>query len=331
MGDDADHLSDSFAERRGLLHARARALAAIRAWFAEAGFIEADVGALVACPGAEVHLEAFAAGGAYLHTSPELALKQLIAAGERQLYFLGKVYRAGERSGRHLPEFTMAEWYRAHAPYEAVMADSVALCQAAAGPGGLLRFKDKTCDPFAPPERLSVQDAFLKHAGIDLLATVAPDGAGNRDALAAAAGGAKPDDDWSDIFSAILATRVEPHLGQGRLCLLTDYPYPEAALARRSLADPRTAERFELYACGVELANGFGELTDEAEQRARFSAAMAEKQKRYGVSWPADEGFFAALPKMPDCSGVALGVDRLIMLALGAPRITDVVWRPVPE
>jgi lysyl-tRNA synthetase class 2 len=194
----------------------------------------------------------------------------------------------------------------------------------------MFSFRGRQADPFAEPERLTVADAFAGFAGIDLLATIDGD-AGDRDALAAAARDSvrvSDDDTWSDIFSKILVEHVEPRLGQGRLTLLTEYPAPEAALARTKADDPRVAERFEVYACGVELANGFGELTDAVVQRERFTQAMDEKQRRYGERYPLDEEFLAAVAKMPDASGVALGFDRLVMLASGATRIDQVVWEP---
>ncbi len=191
-------------------------------------------------------------------------------------------------------------------------------------------FRGKTADPFAEPELLTVAAAFERFAGIDLLATIA-DGEGDRAALAAAAGARvriADDDTWSDIFSKVLVEHVEPHLGQGRLTVLFEYPAPEAALARAKAADPRVAERFEVYACGVELANGFGELTDAAEQRRRFASAMDEKARRYGERYPLDEEFLDAVAAMPEASGVALGFDRLVMLASGALRVDQVVWTP---
>jgi lysyl-tRNA synthetase class 2 len=175
-----------------------------------------------------------------------------------------------------------------------------------------------------------VAGAFARHAGIDLLATI-KDGTGDRDALARAASGkvrVAEDDTWSDLFSKVLVEHIEPALGQGRLTILHDYPAPEAALARVSAADPRVAERFEIYACGVELANGFGELTDAVEQRRRFVESMDEKARRYGERYPIDEEFIAAVGQMPQASGVALGFDRLVMLASGATRIDQVVWTP---
>ncbi|TIU25420.1 MAG: EF-P lysine aminoacylase GenX, partial [Mesorhizobium sp.] len=183
------------------------------------------------------------------------------------------------------------------------------------------------------PERLSVAEAFLAYAGIDLLATVAADGSTDRDALHAALIRAglrtAPDDNWADLFSRVMVEKVEPALGQGRATILYGYPVSEAALARPSAEDPRIAERFELYCCGVELANAFGELTDPAEQRRRFVAEMDEKERVYGERYPLDEDFLEALAVMPEASGAALGFDRLVMLATGAARIEDVIWAPV--
>lgn len=335
---------DRHADRRPLLLARNRIQAALRGWFAAQDFVEVDPAALQVSPGNEAHLHAFATqaiGNAgetrpmYLHTSPEFAMKKLLAAGEPRIAAFAHVWRNRERGALHSPEFTMLEWYRAGAPYEQLMADCAKIMRLAATATGatLLRFRDRTCDPFAPPERLSVADAFDRHAGIDLLATLSPDGQPDREALAGAARmiGTRvaEDDTWSDILSRILVERVEPHLGLGRPTVLDRYPAVEAALARRAPDDLRVAERFELYACGVELANGFGELTDAIEQRRRFIAEMDEKQRVYGERYPLDEDFLAALPQMPPASGIALGFDRLVMLATGAPRIDMVIWTPV--
>jgi elongation factor P--(R)-beta-lysine ligase len=242
------------------------------------------------------------------------------------------VFRDRERGDLHLPEFTMLEWYRATESYEVLIADTAAVIACAARATGIRQFsfRDQTADPFAEPERLTVAGAFERFAGIDLLASIV-DGEGDREALAAAARARvriSDDDTWSDIFSKVLVEHVEPRLGQGRLTVLFEYPTPEAALARAKGADPRVAERFEVYACGVELANGFGELTDAAEQRRRFEAAMDEKQRRYGERYPLDEEFLRAVAEMPEASGVALGFDRLVMLASGALRIDQVVWTP---
>ena len=329
------------ADRRPFLAARAAITRDLRDWFAEEGFTEVETSVLQISPGNETHLHAprtelLSGDGErrmrYLRTSPEFACKKLLAAGEDKIVEFARVFRDRERGDLHLPEFTMLEWYRAGAGFDEVMADSVVIIAKAAQVAATRQFsfRGKIADPFLEPELLSVGTAFIRDAGIDLLATI-HDGQGDRDALAAAARNkvrVSDDDDWSDIFSKVLVEHVEPSLGQGRLTVLFNYPTPEAALARASADDPRTAERFEVYACGVELANGFGELTDAIEQRARFEASMDEKQRRYGERYPFDEDFLAAVAVMPEASGVALGFDRLVMLAAGATRIDQVVWTP---
>jgi lysyl-tRNA synthetase class 2 len=329
------------ADIRPFLAARGAVTRAVRTWFDEKGFVEVETGILQVSPGNETHLHAprtelAGAGGAratrYLRTSPEFACKKLLAAGEEKIFEFARVFRDRERGDLHLPEFTMLEWYRANATYDAVMVDSVVIIAHAAQATGIGRFsfRGASADPVAEPELLTVAAAFDRFAGIDLLATVA-DGNGDRAALAASASAKvriADDDTWSDIFSKVLVEHVEPRLGQGRLTVLFEYPAPEAALARAKASDPRVAERFEVYACGVELANGFGELTDASEQRRRFTSAMEEKQRRYGERYPLDEDFLAAVAQMPQASGVALGFDRLVMLAGGATRIDQVVWTP---
>jgi lysyl-tRNA synthetase class 2 len=331
---------ETHADRRPLLLTRGRIKAALRAFFEGQGFTEVECGALVASPGNETHLHAFRtmrigtdgeSHPAYLHTSPEFAAKKLLAAGETRIFEFARVFRNREGGRLHAPEFTMLEWYRAREPYAAVIADTLALARLAArtADASVFRHRGRTCDPFAEAERLTVAEAFQRYAGIDLLATLAADGAPDREALARVCGFTPAaDEDWSDIFSKLLTEKIEPRLGDGRLTVLHDYPRPEAALARPSARDPRVAERFELYGCGVELANGFGELTDAVEQRTRLEAEMAKKARLYGERYPLDEDFLAALAQMPPASGVALGFDRLVMLATGAPTIRDVAWTP---
>ncbi|UGV28971.1 EF-P lysine aminoacylase GenX [Rhodopseudomonas boonkerdii] len=329
------------ADRRGFLLARGQITRAVRAWFEAEGFTEVETGALVVSPGNETHLHAPRADLAghdgakrarYLRTSPEFACKKLLAAGETRIFELARVFRDRERGDRHLPEFTMLEWYRANEAYEAVIRDTVAIIRLAAETAGTreFSFRGGNADASLPPEFLTVFDAFERFAGVNLAATVWQS-KGDRDALADAARSCvriAEDDTWSDIFSKILVEHVEPHLGEGRMTVLYEYPAPEAALARTKASDPRVAERFEVYACGVELANGFGELTDADEQRRRFTEAMDEKARRYGERYPIDEEFLAAVAAMPLASGVALGFDRLVMLAAGATKIDQVVWTP---
>ncbi len=331
-----------YADRRPFLAARGRVQAALRNWFSSHGFAEVEMPILQVSPGNETHLHAFttelaAPGGGrtrmHLHTSPEFACKKLLAAGEPKIVTFARVFRNRERGPIHHPEFTLLEWYRANEPYETLMADCAALLAESAKATGLneWRFKNRMCDPFAAPERLTVTAAFQKFASIDLMATLPsgnPDSALLAQAARAAGIQVAGDDTWSDIFSRVISERIEPNLGIGRPTLLIEYPLPEAALARPA-PDPRVAERFELYVCGVELANGYGELTDAAEQRRRFEASMAEKERRYGERYPIDEDFLAALSNMPLACGIALGFDRLVMLAGGATRIEQVLWAPV--
>jgi lysyl-tRNA synthetase class 2 len=333
-------------DRRPFLLSRARIRDGVRRFFVEADFIEVECGALQVSPGNEAHLHAFttekigpdgAVKRLYLHTSPEFACKKLLAAGERRIFALTPVYRNRERGALHAPEFTMLEWYRAREAYDTVIADTLSVLRLAAkaAQNDVLKFRGRTCNPFAAPERLPVQEAFAKFAGIDVVATLDAAGLPDRDALAreAVSTGVKiaADDTWSDIFSRVLVERVEPRLGIGHPTILDRYPRVEAALARATPDDPRLAERFELYCCGVELANGFGELNDAEEQSRRFEAEMDEKARIHGERYPIDEDFLAALAHMPDASGVALGFDRLVMLATGAEEIDRVMWTPPPD
>jgi elongation factor P--(R)-beta-lysine ligase len=330
---------DVYADRKPFLKARAAITAATRRFFAAEAFTEVETAALQVSGGNETHLSPFETeligeGGArsrmQLHTSPEFACKKLLAAGEERIFTLARVFRNRERSALHHPEFTMLEWYRAGEPTLRLYEDCAGLLATAATAAGTSDFawRGRVCDAFAEPEIVTVCEAFSTHAAIDLAALL-----DNRDALAEAAAGhgirVAADDSWSDLFSKILSEKVEERLGSERPTILVDYPMSEAALARPSAEDMRFADRFELYVCGAELANGFGELTDPVEQRRRFEAQGAEKARIYGEEAAIDEDFLAALPVMPEASGVALGFDRLVMLATGAERIEQVLWTPV--
>jgi elongation factor P--(R)-beta-lysine ligase len=331
------------ADRRPPLLARGRIAAEVRAFFAARDFVEVETTILQLSPGNEAHLHAFATelvapdgsrAPRYLRTSPEFVCKKLLAAGEPRIFEFARCFRNRERSALHHPEFTLLEWYRANETYDALMADCAALLGSAAEAAGAKRllFRNRIATPFAEPERMTVAEAFQRFANIDLLATVHTQDT-DRDALAAAAQArgmrVAEDDTWADIFSRVLVERIEPNLGIGRPTILYEYPSPQAGWARTSSADPRIAERFELYACGVELANAFGELTDVDEQRRRFVAEMALKARIHGERYPIDEDFLAALEQMPQASGIALGFDRLVMLLTGAARIDEVLWTPV--
>ena len=326
-------------DRRGFLLARAAIKGALRGWFAQEGFVEVEPGCLQVSPGNEAHLHAFATERIgtdlsrtplYLHTSPEFAMKKLLAAGEERICAFAPVFRNREAGGLHANEFTMLEWYRAGTGYEAMMADCAALLALAAKTAGTkwVSYQGVTCDPRIEPERLTVGEAFSRYAGIDLFAF-----AGDRDglALAADAQGVRvgADYSWADIFARVLTERIGPRLGVGRATLLCDYPASEAALAKRSERDPRVALRFELYVCGVEIANGFSELTDADVQRTNLEGEMQLKQARYGERYPIDEDFLSAVAVMPEAAGCAMGFDRLVMLASGADRVEQVIWTPL--
>jgi elongation factor P--(R)-beta-lysine ligase len=343
--------ADLMAPRLGMLRQRMAILAALRNWFIQQDFLEVETPALQISPGLEVHLKAFStrlegpradrAELRYLHTSPEFSMKKLLAGGLEKIFQLAKVFRNGEYSPLHHPEFTLLEWYRAHSPYRQVMQDCEALIKLAfqvthrgeAHWSGALGY-EYAADMAAAWEYLSVADAFTRYTGIDLLATTPDPYAPSLPLLAAqsAAIGVLPHagDSWEDLVLRILLERIEPHLGQKHVTVLYDYPLAMAALARAKPEDGRLAERFEVYLAGVELANGFGELVDAQEQRRRFEADMAIKQKLYGESYPIDEDFLTAMAMgMPPASGVALGLDRLVMLACGAFDIRQIMWAPV--
>ncbi len=317
---------ESLAARMPFLRRRALLTQATRAFFAARGYTEVETPYAVPTPGEEVHLRAFrtrrhgpdgAARDLWLHTSPEFAMKRLLVAGAGPVFQLARVWRDGEGSRRHLAEFTMLEWYRPGLAFAALMDETEALLRAVLPPA--------LCAGF---ERLTVADAFFRFAGADVLGTAA-----DAPALARQAGALLRDGEgWEDLFFRLLLERVEPHLGRLRPTFLTHWPAAQAALARRDPADPRVALRFELFVGGMELANAFEELTDPAEQETRFTHDRARRLALYGPDWPMDKGLLAALRHgMPPASGIALGFDRLAMLAAGADRIGQVQWMPLDE
>jgi lysyl-tRNA synthetase class 2 len=319
----------SLAERLPFLRCRARLTVATRAFFTARGYTEVETPYMVPTPGEEVHLRAFRTEHEHtdgqremlwLHTSPEFAMKKLLAGGAGPIFQLARVWRNGEGSDLHAPEFTMLEWYRPGADMDSLIEETIDYLRAVLPPAVTCR--GVTTD-LSRPERLTVTDAFARYVGADLLAT-----AGDAAALAAAAGTRLRDNEtWEDLFFRLLLEHVEPRIGHAHPTFLTHWPAAQAALARRDAADPRVAERFELFLCGIELANAFVELTDPVEQRARFVEDRARRHAIGGEDWPMDEDFLAALAHgMPQAAGIALGFDRLAMIASGADRIAQVLW-----
>lgn len=322
---------DSLAARLPFLRRRGLVTAATRAFFTARGYTEVETPYAVAAPGEEVHLRAFrterenpdgAREPLWLHTSPEFAMKKLLVAGAGPIFQLARVWRNGEGSDLHAAEFTMLEWYRPGADMDSLIDETIAYLRAVLPP--VVTCRGVTTD-LARIERLTVAEAFARYVGADVLAT-----AEDAPALAAASGARLRDGEtWEDLFFRLLLERVEPRIGRVHPTFLTHWPAAQAALARRDPAEPRVAERFELFVCGIELANAFVELTDAGEQRARFEVDRARREAISGPDWKLDEDFLAALAfGMPSAAGIALGFDRLAMIASGASRIDQVLWLP---
>ncbi len=320
---------ESLAARMPFLRRRGLVTAATRAFFTGRGYVEIETPYAVPAPGEEVHLRAFRTErehpdgrlqSLWLHTSPEFAMKKLLVAGAGPIFQLARAWRNGEGSDLHAPEFTMLEWYRPGADMGSLIDETTAYLRAVLPP--VVTCRGVTTD-LSRIERLTVADAFARYVGVDVLATAC-----DAPTLAAAAGTPlRENESWEDLFFRLLLGRVEPLLGRSHPTFLTHWPAAQAALARRDPADPRVAERFELFVCGIELANAFVELTDANEQRARFEADRARRHAAFGPDWPLDEDFLAALAfGMPASAGIALGFDRLAMIASGANSIDQVLW-----
>jgi elongation factor P--(R)-beta-lysine ligase len=307
-----------------LLEARGRIVRAVRAWFESQGFLEVSTPSRVRSPGQEVHLDALPAGQSegearWLITSPEYHLKRLVASGLPRIFEICKCWRAEELGPHHRTEFTMVEWYRAHAPLEVLAADCEALVGTALRAAGRDPFALGVAPPFA---RTTVRELFERHAGFSLRGNETP--AELRAAAEKAGVGLGAATAWDDIFYQVFLDRIEPALTSSGPTFVFDWPAPLGALARPHPRDPRVVERFELYAGGLELANAFGELTDPIEQRRRFQEEAGIRASRGKAVYPIDEALLAALPRLPPTSGIALGLDRLIMLATGAGDISEV-------
>lgn len=332
---------ETFARKVPYLQKRAQILQRVRDFLTARGYLEVETPALQTAPCMEPHIQAFKTElvsadletrrTLYLHTSPEFAMKKLLVAGLPKIFQLASVYRNAEGSRWHSPEFSMLEWYQAGMDYKDMMDETADLVRHAVGAGTLLQAQGKTCDPHAPWEKITVVDAVRKYAGIDIEPHLGDLGH-LRGAAAQAGIYLSPHDDWENALLKILMDKVEPHLGMDVPGVIYDYPVSMAALARAKPDDPRFAERFEVYVCGIELANAFGELTDAAVQRARFVHDVAQRKAVYGDDYPVDEGFLQAVEHgLPASSGNALGLDRLVMLVTGADDIDLVRAAPVWE
>ena len=336
---------DSHEDRRSFLLTRMQIKSALRAWFLNQDFIEVEPACIQSSPGNETHLHAFSTkitteSGAYhslyLHTSPEFACKKLLAAGEKKIFTFAPVFRNKEYSKLHHPEFTMLEWYVTDTSYNYLIEHCHEILKIAAkiAENQQWSYAGRTIIATDKPERIKLVNAFKDFAGIDIMATLCNNKPRRKKlADAAQAQGIRvaKDDTWSDIFSRIIVERIEPNLGNSSPVILDAYPLCESTLARRCPNENLFAERFELYCCGVELENAFGELTVPTILRQLFEANMAEKHRIYGERYPLDEDFLSALAEMPPASGCAMGFDRLVMLATGAQRIDQVIWTPLPN
>ncbi len=326
---------------RQLENARARQTlyAALRGFFAEAGYLEVETPCLVPAPGMEPHIDAFRVPfipetgvgtrrDLYLHSSPEYAMKRLLADGVGPIFQLARVFRNGEVAAHHNPEFTMLEFYRPHADYGHIMADLEGALAAAAR---TLRPQSDAGRRFAqtPYERLTVRDALLRHTGVDLRRC--PDTVSLRAAAEGLGVRCDAKDGYDDVFFRIFLEKVEPKLGRKVPTFLIEYPASMAALARLKPDDPSVAERVELFVDGMELANGYSELTDPDEQRRRLLEERALRERLGRPAYPLDERFLQALPTMPPSGGIAVGLDRVLMLLTGTERISDVLLFPAHE
>jgi lysyl-tRNA synthetase class 2 len=322
---------ESLLARLPFLHRRTELIRSVREFFHRRGYMEVETPYAVAAPGEEVHLRAFATTrehpdgsteSLWLHTSPEFAMKRLLVANAGPIFQFARVWRNGEGGVLHAAEFSMLEWYCPDAGTDQLIDETMAMLRSVLPP--VVRCRGVTTD-LSRFDRLTVAEAFARYVGVDLLAI-------GEDAAELAAGAGvrlRPNENWEDLFFRLLLERIEPNLGRRHPTFLTHWPAAQAALARRDPADPRVAERFELFVCGIELANAFVELTDAVEQRARFVQERSRRHAMHGPDWPLDEDFLAALEfGMPPSAGIALGFDRLAMIASGADRIGQVLWLP---
>jgi lysyl-tRNA synthetase class 2 len=306
------HQDDHFylARKSQTLRLRARFFQSIRSFFIKQDFLEVETPIRIPSPAPEEHIEAIPSGNWFLQTSPELCMKRLLAAGYPRIFQFSKCFRADERGDRHLPEFTMLEWYVAQFNYQQLMHQCEAMLIATLKNMGYDQYlvrQNRKIDLTSPWERITVADAFFRYAPMSC-----------PEALA------------KDQFDEILVEHIEPRLGADRPIFLYDYPAPLAALSKIKKSDPAVAERFELYIGGMEMANGFSELTDADEQRRRFEEASEVRAAKHLAHYDMPEKFLQALQTMPEAAGIALGIDRMMMLLANTAMIDDVIAFP-PE
>lgn len=293
------------ARRRSALQQRARLIQKIRQFFHARGYLEVETPYRIPAPAPESHIDAFPSGEWFLHPSPELCMKRLLAAGYEKIFQICRCWREGERGSQHVPEFTILEWYRAHADYLALMDECQELIPSLAieiGIGTTLTYRDYRISLASPWERMTVEEAFRRYAKIS-----------SNEALG------------QDLFDEVMVREIEPRLGIERPTFLYDYPSERRSLARLKKEDSSVAERFELYIGGLEIANAFSELTDPEEQRRVFWSEIKTRQSLGKKVYPVPEKFLDELESMPPSAGIALGVDRLVMVLLDAKTIDEVV------
>jgi len=336
------------ASSRTILETRGEVIRNIRKHFTDIDYTEVDTPVLNLAPGPEVHIRPFTTDlftqwnesrcTMYLHASPELNMKLILSCGWPRIFQFAHVFRNGEISALNHPEFTMIEWYQADSDYRDMMELCTGLLMKIGSQAGIdaFSFRDKACDPNMPPVRISVADAFLRFAdGIDILGTITnpadpdPSAGPLADELTKVGISFTKSDRWEDLFFKVMVNRIEPRLGVGQPTILYDYPACLAVLSKLREEDPRVAERFEIYVCGVELANGCTELQGGEAHKKRFTHSRNLSHRLYGREFPTDEHFVEiSETALPACAGVALGLDRLVMLVTGADHVTDVMWTP---
>jgi elongation factor P--(R)-beta-lysine ligase len=293
------------ARKAPRLAARAQIIQKIREFFSNRGYLEVDTPVLIPAPAPESHINAVEAGNLYLQTSPELCMKRLLAADYPKVFQICHCWRAGERGSRHLPEFTMLEWYRSESDYADLMTEVTELLRYLAfslSADGVISYRGRKVDLGGKPETISIRDAFAEYAGTTMEKALE-----------------------DDEFDLLMTDLIEPRLGNERPTIIFDYPSEKAALSRLKAGDSSVAERFELYLAGMEIANAFSELTDPDTQRERFLQEIAYRKKIGARIYPMPEPFLDELAEMPPAAGIALGVDRLVMFFTGSETIDEVV------